>query len=338
MKIKINKRVVGIVLGVIAVAGIAGGIAFTVKKFKDTKTMYELQLASKDGEIAARDAELAEIGPITSTYQLAVDVKSGAQIDEEDFILVDIPEKYTYDENERPDGYITDINMMVNQRYKTNLSAGTIMTPALVYEDYLTTDLRFLDVTFDELPIGLEVGDYIDCRVRFIGGQDMIALKHKEVVKVYNTKTVRLLVSEIDIHTIRSITTDMSMYDGLQLYGVLYLDGGVQQAAEIYYPLRLDVLATIVQDPNIADEFDISAYSLYDRDMLEGQLISNMQAAGNEYYGEIINYLKAKRASLQNEFNQAQVAYEQAKANQASGSAYSAPASSFDSADQVYNN
>ena len=28
MKIKINKRVVGIVLGVIAVAGIAGGIAF----------------------------------------------------------------------------------------------------------------------------------------------------------------------------------------------------------------------------------------------------------------------------------------------------------------------
>ena len=338
MKLKVNKKILIAVGVVLLVGGIVGSIVIVKGNFDKMKEKYETQVSGLNGTIDALNQELDEIGPITSTYQLKIDVKSGAQISAEDFEPVDIPAKYTYDEDLRPDGYVTDLSTIENMRYKTNLSAGTIITPALTYDDYLTKDLRFLDVTFDELPIGLEVGDYIDVRVRYAGGQDMIAMKHKEVVTVYNTNTVRLLVSEIDLHTYRSIQTDKSYYDGLELYGVLYLDAGVQDPSIIYYPLRLDVLSTIVQDPNIADEFDISEYQWYNRDLLESQLISNMQAKGNEYYGEIVEYLQNNRQKAHQQFLAAQQAYAEAQQNNGEYNSAASESAVINDASEVYNN
>lgn len=339
MKLKVNKKILAAVGGVLVVGAVVATIVIVKGKFTSMKEFYEEQTAQLNGQIAGLTQQIEDIGVIGNTYQLKIDVKGGAQIDEEDFEMVETPVKFTYDEELRPDGYISDLSTIVNKRYKTNLSAGTVITPALVYDDYLTKDLRYMDVQFDELPIGLEVGDYIDCRVRFSGGQDMVAMKHKEVVEVYNSNTVRLLLSEMDLHTYQSIITDKATYSGLEFYGILYLDGGVQDAAIIYYPLRLDVLSTIVQDPNIADDFDIREYQWYDRDLLESQLISNMQAQGNEYYSQVLEYLNENRAKINQQYKEAMVAYEQAQQNKATGttSSYSDSGVITD-ASQVYNN
>ena len=302
-------RKVKVILGIVGGLAVISAITVAVLQVTKSKEAYELQLLTKDSEIASLSAQLQEIGPIATTYQLAYDVKSGTIIEPSDLVEVDIPEKYTYDEDVRKTGYITNINDIVGQRYKTDLSEGTILTPALVYPNDLTGDLRYLDIVFDGLPIGIEVGDYVDVRFQFPLGQDFIAMTHKEIVAI-NDHVMKLVVSQADVYVYESIKTDKAYYPGTKLYGIQYIDGGIQRSVENYYPIRLETLTAMVQDPNLGDDFDMTKYQYVDRDLLEEQLISNIDANTNPLYREYIDLINENKTVLEQQYNRALEAYE----------------------------
>lgn len=325
------KIILGAVGGLAVVAGITVGVLMLLK----SKESYELEIATRDGQIAALQGQLDEIGAITTTYQLAYDVKSGTIVSPEDLVEVDIPEQYTYDENERKTGYITDINMIVGNRYKTDLSSGTLITPALIYPNDLTGDLRYLDIVFDELPIGIEVGDYIDVRFQFPFGQDFIAMTHKEIVEI-NEHVLKLVVSQADLYVYESIKTDKAYYPGTKLYGIEYIDGGIQRSAENYYPIRIETLTAMVQDPNLGDDFNMDAYQYVDRDLLEEQLFSNIDAENNELYGKLVDLITENKKVLEDQYNNAVRAYNEGQSGGVSGGS-SGGSSPYDQGVAVYN-
>lgn len=269
---KLNKKKVKIIactlLGLALVGGCAGAYMYVTTQFEE----YEVALATRDGKLSTLQAKIDEIGPLTTCYELNYEVKGGTVIAETDLTPVEIPEKCAT-------GYVQNINEVLGKYYKTGLGQGTVLGESMVMDYILEGDLRYLDVTVDEIPIGLEVGDYVDIRFRFTFGQNMMSMAHKQVVEI-NKNVLKLVVDERDIHSYESMQKDKAQYVGCKVSAIEYVEGGIQDSGLNYYPLRLDVMSTLVQDPNIRDQEDISQFKLVDRVLLEEQLIAMADLEG----------------------------------------------------------
>lgn len=269
---KLNKKkvkvIAGLVLGLALVGGCAGAYMYVTKQFDE----YEVALATRDGKLNTLQNKIDEIGPLTTCYELNYEVKGGTVIAETDLTAVEIPEKCAT-------GYVQNINDVLGKYYKTGLGQGTVLGESMVMDYVLEGDLRYLDVTVDEIPIGLEVGDYVDIRFRFTFGQNMMSMSHKQVVEI-NKNVLKLVVDERDIHSYESMQKDKAQYVGCKVSAIEYVEGGIQDSGLNYYPLRLDVLSTLVQDPNIQNQEDLSQFKLVDRLLLEEQLISMADLEG----------------------------------------------------------
>ena len=66
----------------------------------------------------------------------------------------------------------------------------------------------------------------------------------------------------------------------------------------------------MVQDPNLGDDFDMTKYQYVDRDLLEEQLISNIDANTNPLYREYIDLINENKTVLEQQYNRALEAYE----------------------------
>ena len=230
-------------------------------------------IAEREQEIIDLQQELDNIGNLVTVYQLNTDVKSGTQMQSFQFTPIDVPETSV------PIEAITSLDLIDGYYYKIGLSANTIVTTDMLMQQKLTDDERTLDVVLDEIPIGIEVGDYIDVRIAFPLGQDFIVMVHKEVVEI-NGSTLKLIVSQQDFYTYQSMQTDEALYSSTKAYGSTYVEGGVQMPAQQYYPVNLDVLKTMLLDPNI----DTSDYSdvLKLREQLEKQLNTSDKVTIND--------------------------------------------------------
>lgn len=270
---RIIKIVTIVILILLLVAGGVLGYFIIEKKF----TEYEEAVAYRDGVIQTLNTKIENIGPLTTCYELNYDVKSGTIIEESDLTPVEIPEKSSV-------GYVTDINNALGMRYKTNLGSGTILHDSLMTENELTRDSRYIDVPVEPtgVPIGIEPGDYIDIRVTFTRGQDFIAMSHKEVVQI-NSNIIKIVGDEIDILTLQSLKKDKSLYAGCEIYGIQYVEGGVQESATNYYPIRIDTLASAAQNDGFdwTQYADSNQFNLENRELLENTLISYVDINSN---------------------------------------------------------
>ena len=184
--------------------------------------------------------------------------------------------------------------------YLLDLKAGTILTTDMFIEYVLEDDMRFMDVVFDEIPIGLEPGDYIDVRVSFPLGQDYIAMTHKRVAEI-NDYAVKLIVNQEDFYRYESMKTDLATYKSTKVYGAQYVSAGTQAAATTYYPVNIEVLRTMILDPNIETGDYSSTLAL--RQQLEEQL-------NNSDKVDIANTVTSGKQSISQKFAQATQAYE----------------------------
>ena len=240
----------------ISVLGLGG---YMINKKKND---YEQQIAEKENQIQVIQNELDAIGEMDVVYQTAYDVKSGTEVKESDLVTVEVPAKVS-------GSYIKEPSEIVGKYYKLNIPAGTPLLDTMVFDFEVTQDMRYLDVVCDEIPIGLEIDDYVDVRISFTFGQDFITMSHKRVAAIYGN-TVKLIVDQKDVYTYESMKVDKSVYGGSKIYAIEYLEGGSQEQADNYYPMRTEVLATLVQDPNIKS--DLSSFTLVNRSFLEKQL------------------------------------------------------------------
>lgn len=237
------------------------------------KKNYDNIITQREVEINNLQQRLDDIGELVTVYQLNTNAKSGTKMQDFQFSTIEIPE-YSVPENA-----ITSLEDIEGFYYKISLSSGTIITSDMLMQQKLTDDERTLDVVLDEIPIGIETGDYVDIRIAFPLGQDYIAMTHKEVVEI-NGSTLKLIVSQQDFYSYQSMQTDEALYSSTKAYGSTYIEGGMQAAAQQYYPVSLDVLKTMLLDPNI----DTSDYSdvLKRREQLEKQLLSSSKVTINE--------------------------------------------------------
>ncbi len=135
---------------------------------------------------------------------------------------------------------------------KTNLKAKTPLTESIVYaEEKITNDIREGEYAFIELPSKLEVGKYIDIRIQFPTGDDFVLFSKKKVKDALGV-TVWFDIDEGEIMTMSSAIVD-AYEQGAKIYAMSYVDGHMQEKAEMNYPVKLNVKELIEKDPNIVN-------------------------------------------------------------------------------------
>ena len=219
-------------------------------------------LLSKDEKIVQLETDLTNIGELVPAYSVASDVKMGKQIQETDLVEVSIPIGAA-------GNMISDMTQLVGKYYRLDLTAGTVISTDAIYEDPITDDLRLFDLVVNNVPVGLKEGSYVDVRISLPMGEDFIALSHKKV-KSINAGVLKLSVTSKDIHTYNSMLLDSLIYPGTSIYAIEYIEGGVQKAADTYYPVSSNILAIAQKDPNLLEA--IKSDMLQKREVLDKDL------------------------------------------------------------------
>ena len=169
------------------------------------KRMYEAQLQEKDSMIADLETILSCYEDTGYVYRLAADVGSESECLSADLEAVAVPLSTITEQ------MIVTPDDVIGKYYLLDMSAGTILTTDMFEVYIIEDDMRYMDVVFDEIPIGLAVGDYIDVRISFPLGQDYIALSGKRVAQI-NGDTVKLIVDARDFYYYESAKTDIATY------------------------------------------------------------------------------------------------------------------------------
>lgn len=231
-----------------------------------TKTKSDAQIEQLNNEVVDLNMQLDMVGELVPAYTVREDVPAGKKIDEADLELIEVPVGVS-------GNLVQDLTTLTNMYYKLNLTAGSPLTNDCIYEEQLTDDLRYFDLVTSMNPIGLEPGSYVDIRITMPMGEDYIAISHRKVEQI-NSGILKLVLNEKDIHTYNSMLVDSIIYPGAQIYAVEYVEGGIQAAAETYYPMSTVVVALAEKDPNLLSA--IRADMLQRRGILE----ESMTAAG----------------------------------------------------------
>ena len=252
-----------VILAILLVISLIG-LVLTVMMLNKGK---EEALAGKDEEIANLQSQLSTIGDMTDVYALAVDVTSGKQAVESDFVTVSIPTAAAGNTITSLGSLISDDNSGAKY-YKMDMLAGTILTADMLSDRIIMADERLFDVVTDQNPVGIQAGKYVDIRIQLPTGADYIAIPHKRIEQI-NSGTLKLILNEEEIHAYNSMLIDWILY-GANIYAVEYVEGGVQNGAESFYPISQTVVQIAMKDPNLLTA--IKQDILVRRANLEGDL------------------------------------------------------------------
>lgn len=276
---------------VLIISWVAAGLLFYFFKTKSDTT-----IANKDIEISELQNSLGQIGELVPAYTVNADVPSGKRVEESDLQLIEVPLSMSTN-------LISNIEELVGKHYKISLTAGTVITSDCIYEEVITSDMRYYDVLVDVVPIGLKSGAFIDIRLKYGTGADFIGISHRQVAKVHGN-SIKLIVTEKDIHTFSSMLVDNIVFNetfkvekdvnndgviddrdtspaiGSYIYAVEYVDGGVQDKAADYFAPSMLVQAIMQGDPNILQNENYSANDLaLKRQLIDAGLPPSVETA-----------------------------------------------------------
>lgn len=279
------KRRMFIIVGILVILAILGVGGYLAVSYYN-KTITELRDENDDLKMQLEDAQIemgtvVAVGPVRTNDQGEIvfdSFKDGERIlpyDEEgnsyDLVYIDIPADVITDH------MITDMEDVKGKITKIDLLPGAILETTMLMDYELKADDRELDIVLDEMPIGLEPGDYVDLRISFPLGQDFVVMVKKQVVAI-NSNTIKLIVNEEDVHHYESVKADKSLYQSTKLYTTKYVEYGLQPAAASYYPVTNEVLQTLIKDPNInTDDWQKN---------FEARFNLEMELASLEWYDE----------------------------------------------------
>lgn len=232
------------------------------------KSNVDSQIASQAEEIESLNVSLTEIGELVPAYVVVSDVVSGKPIEESDLELIEVPLSMSTN-------LANDIDELTGKHFKIGLTTGTVVTTDCVYEEIITSDMRYYDMMVDVVPIGLKPGAFVDVRIKFGTGADFIGVAHRQVAKV-NGNAIKLIVTEQDIHMFSTMLIENIIFNeklkdaegksldavGAYIYAIEYVDGGVQDKAGEYFAPSMLVQAIMQGDPNMLSRNDYSPNDL----------------------------------------------------------------------------
>jgi len=279
-----NSMLLGIIIGLLIGSVIIGFLFFK---------LIEVQ-KEKEAEEQAK----------TIVYVLSQDVKSGDKIEtsmlKEKEVLNDVV----------PMDYITLADIEENTISKLDLTAGTVLSSTLIQnsEEKITADLREQEYNMIVLPQQLDIGAYIDVRLRLANGQDYIIVSKKCVTNV-TEDTVWINLYEDEILAMSNAIVEAYKMKGAKLYATTYVEPGNQAQAIPTYVPSAEVINLINADRNITEEARRGLAERYTQELrnrreqeINSQLNSyNDEAKGNVESGveqEITNSKEARKEYL----------------------------------------
>ena len=194
-------------------------------------------------------------------YVVSNTIASGAGITEDDLKVVTVNEDTipsdAYGPNDLGYLYRTVVNNQNEQeevpmyKAKIQLTAGTVLSESMIYEgEALQASERVQEFNMLQLPVQLEMGEFVDVRLLMSNGQDYIVVSHKEVLDITDS-TIWLQLSEDEILLMSNAIVESYISPATNLYVTKYVEPGMQSAAQITYIPSNEVINLINQDPNI---------------------------------------------------------------------------------------
>lgn len=217
----------------------------------------------------------AEEGVLTYAYSLIKDVKSGEEITSSMVQSVLVTEKavpkgaFASKVNTGTNGKETWVDKAFPTGYKSkvNLKAGTILSNDLLYEgEKLANDLRYVEYNMLVLSTTVNIGDYIDIRMTFSNGQDLIVVSKKEV-KTMIGDTIGLELTEEEILMMNSAIVEAYIMPTSKLYAIQYVEPGIQEAAIKTYTPTTEVQGLMGRNPNITEEARAALFNRFNSDI-----------------------------------------------------------------------
>lgn len=221
-------------------------------------------------------AQEKEEGALTYAYSLIRDVKSGEEITSSMVQSVLVTEKAvpkgafaskTNTSTTKGKEEWVDTAFPIGYKSKVDLTAGTILSSQLVYEEEKTAnDLRYVEYNMLTLPTTVSIGDYIDIRITFANGQDLIVVSKKEV-KTLLGDTVGLELTEGEILMMNSAIVESYIMKASKIYAIQYVEPGIQVAATKTYTPTAEVQGLIERNPNITAEAKTGLFNRFNSDI-----------------------------------------------------------------------
>lgn len=185
---------------------------------------------------------------------------------------------------------------------KIDLDQGTILSEDMLYEGTeLQASERIQEYNMLQLPVQLDVGEYVDIRLQMSNGQDYIVVSHKEVKDLYGD-TIWLQLAEEEILLMSNAMVESYIAPASNIYVTKYVEPGMQTAAQITYVPSQEVAYLIQQNPNIVKE---ARDSLIKRYTDESALRNNMQTELNKYSDQALDNIQAQMEEAREKAKQA---------------------------------
>lgn len=183
-------------------------------------------------------------------YQLKRNVKSGEEITSEMMQLIEVPTIGV------PNNVIKlSTGIEEKKLARIDLERGTILTSNMLVENEneLQSSLRNVEYNMITLPVELVAGDYVDIRITFANGQDLIVLAKKKIKKIYGD-TIAISLTEEEILMMNSAIVEAYIMPTSNLYITRYAQAGTQVAATPTYLPTDEVSMLIQSNANITKE------------------------------------------------------------------------------------
>ena len=282
------------IIGVLVVA-----LGVTMFAFRTKSKKQQAQIDSLNQEVEDLQNNMEEV------YVTSKDVKSGSTVEHDSVTTTLLPS------DSIPENAVTTEEGLTDKIYKIGLKAGSYITTDMISDYKIHKNMRELDVVMDEIPVGLEEGDYVDIRISFPLGQDYIAMSHKKVLSITGN-TVKLIVIEHDFYRYESMKTDLATYQSTKIYAVKYVEAGLQPNGKVYYPPTLEIIKQSILDPNMNSKDFMTMIN--SRELLEDQLAASKKVDKNQTVTETRNEIK-------NTFNNAREEYRELEAEKEAAAA-----------------
>ena len=205
-------------------------------------------LAEKSAEV---QGQLEAMGPMTQCWTVSTEYKVGTTLkDDTYFQQMPIPESGV------TDIYVTDPSEAIGKSLKIQMRPGTPITQDVLMDDARPDDITYeRDLTFNYLPIALDVDDYIDINMTLPYGEVYKVIQHAKVKQI-SDNVVKTIFTESEMARWESAMKDYALYNGLglTLWCAKYEEPGLDQDAVPFYPVRLDAESIVTLNPNITNK------------------------------------------------------------------------------------
>lgn len=202
-----------------------------------------------------------------------------------------------------------------------DLKADSPLLKSMIFNEEIAGDVREEELNMLFIPGNLKENQYIDVRITFSNGEDYIVLSKMKVRDAnIESNTLWLWMNERQILTLRSAIVDAYLHKGTKLYTVTYVAPTIQTDAVVNYPINVDVLRVLKENPNILDKakaaltnevriaLDERLRKLSDEDVSSveqgvNEEINNHEVAVNESLSENKNTDETNKKENNNEIN-----------------------------------